>query len=120
MGGGTILILILSLFLGVEQHIAQATNIVFFIPTSISAIIVNSQNKNIEWETAKIIIIFGVIGAIIGARISTFLPAGNLRIFFGIFLAIITLYEIYNLIKEYILKRKRNNKIKKEQGGFIK
>ena len=26
MGGGTILILILSLFMGVDQHIAQATN----------------------------------------------------------------------------------------------
>ena len=33
MGGGTILILVLSIFLGVEQHTAQATNLVFFIPT---------------------------------------------------------------------------------------
>lgn len=41
MGGGTVLILFLSLFLGIEQHIAQATNIIFFIPTAITAIIVN-------------------------------------------------------------------------------
>jgi len=38
MGGGTVLILLLSLFLDIEQHIAQATNIVFFVPTAISAI----------------------------------------------------------------------------------
>ncbi|MDO5555467.1 MAG: hypothetical protein Q4G09_02090 [Clostridia bacterium] len=30
MGGGTILILILSIFMGVNQHTAQATNLVFF------------------------------------------------------------------------------------------
>ena len=107
MGGGTILILVLSLFLGIEQHIAQATNIVFFVPTSISAIIVNSKNKNIDWKTAKIIIVFGIIGALIGAKISTVLSADNLKKYFGIFLAIITVHEIYSLLKEYILKKKK-------------
>ena len=46
MGGGTILIFLLSFITGVEQHIAQATNLIFFIPTSIVAIIVNLKNKN--------------------------------------------------------------------------
>ena len=32
MGGGTILIFLLSFLLGVEQHVAQATNLIFFIP----------------------------------------------------------------------------------------
>ena len=40
MGGGSILILILTAFMGVNQHTAQATNLIFFIPTSISAIYV--------------------------------------------------------------------------------
>ena len=51
MGGGTILILCLSLFLGIEQHVAQATNLVFFIPTSIVAIITNIKHKNIDFKT---------------------------------------------------------------------
>ena len=38
MGGGSILILILTAFMSVNQHTAQATNLIFFIPTSISAI----------------------------------------------------------------------------------
>ena len=41
MGGGTILIFLLSCILGIEQHIAQATNLIFFIPTAVVAIIVN-------------------------------------------------------------------------------
>ncbi len=39
MGGGTILIFLLTFMLGIEQHIAQATNLIFFIPTAIVAII---------------------------------------------------------------------------------
>ena len=46
MGGGTILILLLSVFMGLEQHIAQATNLIFFIPTSLSAIFINLKQKN--------------------------------------------------------------------------
>ena len=48
MGGGTILIFLLSFLMGMEQHVAQATNLIFFIPTSIVAIIVNFKNKNID------------------------------------------------------------------------
>lgn len=107
MGGGTILILVLSVFLGIEQHIAQATNLIFFIPTSISAIIVNAKNKNIDWKTAKIIILFGVIGAIIGAKISTVISSENLKKYFGIFLGLIAIHEIYYFVKEYILKKKK-------------
>ena len=68
MGGGTILILVLSIFLGVEQHTAQATNLVFFVPTSISAIIVSIKSKLIEWKIGTIIAISGIVGAIIRCK----------------------------------------------------
>jgi len=68
MGGGTILILVLSIFLGVEQHTAQATNLVFFIPTSISAIIVSIKSKLIEWKIGITIAIAGIVGAIIRSK----------------------------------------------------
>ena len=48
MGGGTILIFLLTFMMGIEQHVAQATNLIFFIPTSIVAIIINIKNKNID------------------------------------------------------------------------
>ena len=68
MGGGTILILVLSIFLGIEQHTAQATNLVFFVPTSISAIIVSIKYKLIEWKTGIAIAGTGIIGAIIRSK----------------------------------------------------
>lgn len=115
MGGGTILILVLSIFLGIKQHTAQATNLIFFIPTSISAIIVSIKNKLIEWKMGVTIAISGIIGAIIGANISTKLEANKLKKIFGIFLAIIAIYEVYSVIKEYKLLKKRDNKIKEEE-----
>ena len=101
MGGGTILIFLLSFVMGVEQHIAQATNLIFFIPTSIVAIIVNIKNKNIDLKLATIISICGVIGAIIGANIAINIDVGLLKRFFGIFLAVVAINEIYSIIKLY-------------------
>lgn len=109
MGGGTILILVLSIFLGVEQHIAQATNLIFFIPTSISAIIVSIKNKLIEWKTGIPIASAGIVGAIIGAKVSSKLEVNKLKKYFGVFLAIIAIYEIYSIIKEYKKNKKTDN-----------
>ena len=109
MGGGTILILVLSNFLGIEQHVAQATNLVFFIPTAISAIIINLKQKLINLKLSLIIILSGVIGTIIGSEIAISLNATNLKKYFGIFLLLISINEIYCLIKEYILSKKTHN-----------
>ena len=110
MGGGTILIFLLTMFLNVEQHIAQATNLIYFIPTAISAIVVNYKNKNVDVKLAIIISIFGALGAIIGAEISVNIEVEKLKKLFGIFLAIITIHEIYTLFKEYKQDKFRHNK----------
>ena len=100
MGGGTILIFLLTFLCGIEQHQAQATNLIFFIPTSIVAIIVNIRNKNIDFKVATIISIFGILGAVIGANLSVHTEVNVLRKYFGVFLAIIGIHEIYTIIKE--------------------
>ena len=113
MGGGTILIFLLTFMLGVEQHVAQATNLIFFIPTAIVAIIVNLKNKNIDTKLAILISIFGILGAIIGSNISIHIDVGILKKCFGIFLAFITINEIYSIFKLY--RNKYKNKPKKRK-----
>lgn len=113
MGGGTILIFLLVYVLGVDQHIAQATNLVFFIPTSIIAIIINLKNKNIAVQSAILVSVFGILGAIIGANISIKIDVNILRKCFGIFLAIIAIHEIYTIIKKYRKQKIRDNNKKK-------
>ena len=111
MGGGTILILIFTIFLNIEQHIAQATNLIFFIPTAIIAIYINKKQKLLDMKTGMIIGISGIFGAVIGSIISNKLDSQNLKRYFGIFFVIITIHEIYSYIKLYISKKTRNNNI---------
>ncbi len=61
-----------------------------------------------------IIIISGIIGAVIGARISVNLDVKVLRKYFGFFLIIVAINEIYSLIKQYIKFKKVNNNHKKK------
>lgn len=107
MGGGTILILLLSLFMNLEQHIAQATNLVFFIPTSLAAIIINIKQKNVDFKLAIIVSIFGIIGAVIGTMISESISSEYLRKYFALFILIIAIHEIYKIYKEYRIERKK-------------
>ena len=101
MGGGTILILLLSLFMNLDQHIAQATNLLFFVPTSIASIITNIRYKNIDKNLSKIIIISGIIGSFIGAIISQKISSDKLKKYFAIFIFLIALHELYEFYKEY-------------------
>lgn len=114
MGGGTILILLLTLFLGQNQHTAQAINLVFFVPTSIVAIIINLKNKNIDIKLGIEMAVFGIIGAIIGAIISSNMNVNLLKKVFAIFLLFIAFYEIYVIYAQYIKKRKSNTNTEEE------
>lgn len=85
----------------------------FFIPTCIVAIVINWKNNNIDKKVALLITVSGIIGAIAGAIISTNLDVEYLRKYFGIFLIIVAINEIYSLIKLYIKNKRVNNKDKK-------
>ena len=118
MGGGTILVLLLSLFTNLGQHLIQGTNLVVFVPTSITAIYMNVKNKTIDYHLSILIIIFGIIGAIIGSLISFKIESDSLKKYFGIFLIFIAIFESYTFFKQYILYKKsryflyKNRKVK--------
>lgn len=109
MGGGTVLILLLTLFLNIPQHIAQATNLIFFVPTSIMSIILNAKNKNIDFKMGVNIMFFGIIGAVVGTVISSKIEVQNLKKLFGIFLLCVAVHEIYKFFSMHIKKKNTNN-----------
>lgn len=111
MGGGTILILLLSLFYNLEQHVAQATNLIFFIPTSIAAIWMNLKQDNVDKKLALNVAIFGIMGAIIGSVIAKRLADNLLKKCFAIFIFIIAIHELYGIYQ--IVKVKLHKKHKK-------
>lgn len=109
MGGGTILILLLGIFTNLKQHLIQGTNLIFFIPTSIVAIYMNIKNKTIDYKLTTSIIISGIIGSIVGCKLSFRIENTTLKKYFGLFLIFIALFEIFVFFRQYILKKKENN-----------
>ena len=80
---------------------------VFFIPTSIAAIVTTIKNKLINWKVGIPVSIAGIFGAIVGASISVKMNVNVLRKYFGIFLGLIAIYEIYSILKKYIFNKKK-------------
>lgn len=95
IGGGTILIPCLTLFLEMKQQTAQGVNLLFFIPTAAIALITHIKNKTIDKELVKRLIPYGLAGALAGAFIAVSAEEGTLRKLFGFFLLAVGLYELF-------------------------
>lgn len=86
MGGGTVLIPALTIFLGVEQHVAQAANLLAFLPMALISLKIHSANGLINSRGALFIILPAVALSVGGAFLASVTPASMLRRLFGGFL----------------------------------
>ena len=86
IGGGTLLLLVMTLFLGVDQLSAQGINLLFFLPTALSALICHWKNGCLDKSTLKAAVPFAVPAALLGAWIATAVDVELLRRPFGIYL----------------------------------
>lgn len=93
IGGGTILIPALAIFMATDQHAAQGVNLLYFIPTAIVALCVHIKNKSINYKIAVPILLLGILGALGGSYLATVLNSGLLRKLFGGFLFVMGIYE---------------------------
>ena len=100
MGGGTILIPLLSLFFTVGQHTAQAVNLIAFIPMSIVALVIHFKNKLVRFEKTLLIILPGIATCIIGCYISRLITGDLLKRCFGGFLIVLSIYQFITQIKK--------------------
>lgn len=105
MGGGSILILFLTIFMNVAQHTSQAANLIFFIPTSISAIYVYIKNKNVDSKIGLKLLYTVIIGAIVGSYLTKFIDSSSLKKYFGLFILAVGILDIIITIKNYIKER---------------
>ena len=83
MGGGVILIPILTGLLSAGQHTAQGLNLLCFLPTSIFALFLHLKKKQVEVKTALLLAAGGLAGAVGGAFLADHLQNDMLRKLFG-------------------------------------
>ena len=86
VGGGTLLLLCMTLFLGVEHRMAQAINLLFFIPAAVLSLYFHRKNGRIDKTVWVRTALPGILVAALAAFAALTVDVSLLRKPFGVFL----------------------------------
>ena len=100
MGGGTVLIPLLGIVVGLNQHLAQAINLISFVPMAIIALIIHVKNGLVETSGLWLIILSGLLSCALGCFMARGLKADVLKRIFGGFLMILSIIQVYGIIRK--------------------
>ena len=95
VGGGTLLLVYMTAFAGLDQHLAQGINLLYFLPAGLMALPAHVKNGYIEKQALLPAIGAGLVCAALAAWAATALDTGLLRKCFGGFLILIGLWELF-------------------------
>lgn len=99
LGGGMILIPIL-IMLDIPQKEAQVINLMCYIPISLIISLINAKKEFVNRNLFLNLLIYAVIGGIIGALLAINLKVGILKSALGIIMIIIGIMEIKKCMKK--------------------
>ncbi len=105
LGGGTVLIIYLSLFTSTSQLESQGINLLFFIPCAIIAIIIYAKAKLLRLKSVLKIVPFGILGVFSGLYLSSILEEGIIAKIFGILLILLAVNELFNNVIKRLAER---------------
>lgn len=86
VGGGTLLLVVMTLFLGVEHREAQAVNLLFFLPAAAASLFFHREKGFLDKEAFRQAAIPGAVFSLAGALASLAVDVSILRKPFGLFL----------------------------------
>ena len=111
MGGGTVLIPILTVFCGVSQHMAQSVNLLTFLPMAAISLRVHSKNGLLDTEGVLWMALPATMLSVLGGILVQNVAGGALRIGFGVFLCFLSLYQFYTGIRAAISGNQANKQV---------
>lgn len=109
VGGGSLLILWLTLVLGMEHSTARIINLLFFIPSALIASLFRWKQGRLDLPAILPAIVAGCISAGLFSYLSTKLDISMLKKFFGVLLLATGVRELFYKPK-YPAQRSRNAK----------
>lgn len=95
VGGGTLLLIYMTVWGSVPQTTAQGINLIYFLPTAAMALPAHIKNGFIEKAVLLPAIMAGLIGTALAAWIATGLDVDLLHRFFGWFLIYVGISEFF-------------------------
>ena len=100
MGGGTLLIPILTIFLNFDQKLSQGINLISFLVMALFSMYIHYRNGYIVTKHIGWIIVSGMLFSVLGAFCMTILPSKVLKVVFGVFLCILAVIEHIKAFKK--------------------
>lgn len=97
MGGGTVIIPLLTIFLSINQKLAQGYNLISFLIMAVFALIIHYKNKLVDFKSIIWIVVFGVVFSIGGAFLTTVVDTTVLQYIFAGFLILLAIFEFYKV-----------------------
>ncbi len=94
IGGGSLLILYLTSFAGVNQYVAGGINLLYFLFCAPAALISHIRNRLIDGRTVLWCTAAGVVTSLLAAWIAGMMDVRLLRRIFGVFLLYIGVREL--------------------------
>lgn len=104
LGGGVLLIPVLTLFFDISQKQAQLISLITYIPMAVTALIINIRKKNLRLKNIWLFLPAGAVGAIAGALAAKWLKGDMLRLIYAVFLI---LFGLFMLVKSIIAFKKK-------------
>lgn len=95
MGGGSILIIYLTLLQQLPQQQAQGMNLLFFLPVGAVALYLHHRHGLICWKPVPWMVAAGLAGVLLGTWAAQALEEAVLRKAFAVFLAMIGIRELW-------------------------
>ena len=111
IGGGSIFILLTTIFNILEHKEAQGYNLIMFIVVGIVTTIYNIKKKNIDVKNLIKLVIPVSIGSITGIFLLKIIEEKILKNCFYLFMVLLGIYEIFSSLKK-MYKTKNNKKWK--------
>ena len=94
VGGGAIMVPMLTGLLGQGQHRAHATSLAIIGFLAVAGVIGYAQAGNIDWPLALTLTPPAVAGVLVGTRVMLRVPAMQLRLIFGLFLFFVAFRQL--------------------------
>jgi uncharacterized membrane protein YfcA len=89
VGGGVLMVPVLTLVFGFSQHVAQATSLVVVLPTAIAATVTLQRRGVGDVGGALQLGALGALGSVGGSLLALALPGDALRVVFACLLVIV-------------------------------
>ncbi len=95
LGGGSVLLIYLTVFAGVGQLQAQGINLWFFLPTAAIAVIIYAKRGEINWKQIFPLMISGVIATLAASMILKVIDPNGIKTIFGALLLIYGVTQVF-------------------------